>query len=64
MPSDPDNKPPSPGRAAGSGAADDPRRDRLARALRDNLKKRKAQQRQRQAAARPGEGSDDAAGGR
>ncbi|WP_193370426.1 hypothetical protein [Pelagibius marinus] len=47
--SGPDSGPESPARAPDSGAKGaDSRQERLARALRDNLRKRKAQQRQRQ----------------
>jgi len=45
----PNSGPESPSKAPKTGAkAEDSRQERLARALRDNLKKRKAQQRQRQ----------------
>jgi hypothetical protein len=37
-------------------SGDDPRQERLARALRDNLRKRKAQQRQRGGGARAEDG--------
>ncbi|MGF1594986.1 MAG: hypothetical protein ACFCUW_17015 [Kiloniellaceae bacterium] len=57
----------APGRAASPAAAGqpgDPRRERLAQALRDNLKKRKAQQRRRAGRQQgPGEGDDGPAGG-
>lgn len=63
MPRDAKQKPAAPSNPARSVAAEDPRRERLARALRDNLKKRKAQQRQRQAPARQapvrGDDADD-----
>ena len=45
----PNSGPESPAKAPKTGAkGEDSRQERLARALRDNLKKRKAQQRQRQ----------------
>jgi hypothetical protein len=45
----PESPPESPSKAPKTGGkAEDSRQERLARALRDNLKKRKAQQRQRQ----------------
>ncbi len=47
--SGPGSGPESPAKAPQTGAkGEDSRQERLARALRDNLKKRKAQQRQRQ----------------
>ncbi len=47
--SGPSSGPESPAKAPQTGAkGEDSRQERLARALRDNLKKRKAQQRQRQ----------------
>jgi hypothetical protein len=62
-----DSQKPAPQAAAGQAAAGqaDPRGERLARALRDNLKKRKAQQRARRAdpAPDPGGGEDTPGGG-
>jgi hypothetical protein len=61
-----DSQKPAPQAAAGQAAAGqaDPRGERLARALRDNLKKRKAQQRARRADPAPGPGGgEDTPGG-
>jgi hypothetical protein len=62
-----DSQKPAPRPAAGQATAGqaDPRRERLARALRDNLKKRKAQQRERRAGPEPiaGGGEDSSGGG-
>jgi hypothetical protein len=56
-----DSQKPAPQAAAGQA---DPRGERLARALRDNLKKRKAQQRARRADPAPGPGGgEDTPGG-
>ena len=58
-----DSQKPASKAATGEAAAGqaDPRRERLARALRDNLKKRKAQQRERRASPEP---EPDAGGGK